>query len=105
MAITHIPVQGQSANLAKRIVLVRPDLGHVKDVPLVGFSILGIHDLDINIPNRIVLSLNGLVQILEQEVWVLAGYFSGLLLGEVLNPLLSFDVHFDVFERAVLILC
>lgn len=81
---------------------MRPDLGHVKDVPLVGFSILGIHDLDINIPDRIVLSLNGLVQILEQEVWVLAGYSGSFLLGEVFDTLLSFEMHFDVFERAIL---
>lgn len=81
---------------------MRPDLGHIKDVPLVGFSILGIHDLDVNIPDGVVLSLNGLVQVLEKEVWILAGYSGGFLLSEVFNTLLSFDVHFDVFERAIL---
>lgn len=81
---------------------MRPDLGHVKNVPLVGFSILGIHDLDVNVPDGIAFSLNGLVQVLEKEVWILAGYSGGLLLGEVFNSLLSFDVYFYVFERAIL---
>ena len=58
---THIPVQGQSADLAKGIVSMRPDLCHIKDVPLVGFGVLGIHDLDVNVPDGIISSLDGLV--------------------------------------------
>ena len=81
---------------------MRPDLGHVKDVPLVGFGILGIHDLDVNIPDGIVLGLDGLVQVLEQEVWILASYSGGFLLGEVFNTLLGLEVHFDVFKSTVL---
>lgn len=81
---------------------MRPDLGHIKDVPLVCFSILGIHGLDVDVPDRIIFSLDGLVEVLEEEVWVLAGDSGGFLPSEVLNALLSFDVHLDVFERAIL---
>lgn len=101
-SVTHIPVQGQPANLAKSIILVRPHLGHIKDVPLVGFGVLWIHGLDVNAPDGIVLSLDGLVQVLQEEVWILSGDSGGFLLREILDALLGLDVHFDVFERAIL---
>lgn len=82
---------------------MRPHLGHIKDVPLVGFGVLGIHDLDVDVPDGIVLGLDGLVQVLQEEVWVLSGDPGGFLLREVLDSLLGLDVHFDVFERAILI--
>ena len=82
--------------------MVRPDLGHVEDVPLVGLSILRVHDLHVDVPGRVVLFLNGVVQILQEEVWVLSRDFGGFLRGEGLDTLRCLDVHFDVFERAIL---
>lgn len=60
---------------------MRPDFGHIEDVPLVGFRILGVHNLDVDIPNRIVLAFNGVVQILQEEVWILSSDSGGFLLG------------------------
>lgn len=82
---------------------MRPHLGHIKAVPLVGFGVLWIHDLGVDVPDGIDLNLDGLVQVLQEEVWVLSGDSGGCLLREVLDALLGLDVHFDVFERAILV--
>lgn len=81
---------------------MRPDLGHVEDVVLIGFGVLGVHDLNVDVPCRIVLALDGVVQVFQEEVWVLSGNFNGFLVGEVLDALCCLDVHFDIFERAIL---
>lgn len=81
---------------------MRPDLGHVEDVPLVGLRILGVHDLDIHIPHGIVTLLNMIVKILDQVIWVLSGDFRGRCGIEVANALLGLDMNLDVLEGAVL---
>jgi len=99
---TNIAIHGQSADLPKWVVLVRPDFGHIKNIPLVVFSILGIHDLNIDTPNRIVPAFDCVEQILQEKVWILSGHLLSFLAGEVLDTLLGFDMNLNVFERAIL---
>lgn len=99
---TDIAVHGQSANLSEWIVLVRPDFGHIKDIPLVIFSILGIHDLNIDIPNRIIPAFDCIKQVLQEKIRILSGHLLSFLAGEVLDTLLGFDMNLDVLERAIL---
>ena len=81
---------------------MRPNLGHIKDIPLVFLGLFGAHQLNVDIPNRIVASLDGLKHVLDHVVRVLSGDSSSLLAAEILYPLLRFDVDFGVFERAIL---
>jgi hypothetical protein len=99
---THVPVDGQFTDLPKGIVLVRPDLGHVENVPFVALGILEVHDLDIDVPYRIVTFLDRVEQILQQMIWVLASNFGCFLSGKVLDALLGLDMDLDVFEGAIL---
>lgn len=103
-ANTHVAVHGQPANLAQRIVLVRPNLGHVEDVPLVRLRILGLHHLHKDIPLGVVALLDSLEQVLGQEVGVFAGHLCGGLGVEVLGAALGLEVELDILEAAVLCL-
>lgn len=82
---------------------MRPDFGHVEDVPSKVDCLRWVHDLDVNVPLRVVSSFNSLKHILNHVVWILACNFSGLLSGEIFDPLLRFNVNLDVFKGAVLL--
>lgn len=56
-----------------------PHFGHVENVPPVLLCLLGLHDLDIDIPDRIISLFDGFEQVLNQKVRVFASDFSGLL--------------------------
>lgn len=99
---TYVAVHGKSTDLLQREVLVRPNLSHVKDVPLVLLSLFGVHQLDIDVPDGIVTPLDSLEHVADHKVRVLSGDLGSFLGREVLNPLLRFDVDFGVFERAIL---
>lgn len=81
---------------------MRPDFGHVENVPpvLLGFS--WVHDLNVDIPLGIISSVNGLKHVADHVIWIFTSNFSCLLRGEVLDSLLSLDVDFDVLEGAIL---
>ena len=81
---------------------MRPDFGHIKDVPLVIFSVLGVHDLDIDMPNRIVSAFNCVEQVLQQEIWILSGHLCSFLAGKVLDTLLGFDMNLNILKRTIL---
>lgn len=81
---------------------MRPHLGHIEDIPSVIFSLLGRHDLHVNIPSRIIFPLDGFEEILDEKVGILSGHTDGFFFGEVLDALGCFDVEFDVFEGAIL---
>lgn len=82
---------------------MRPHFSHVEDIPLVGFGILGIHDLHADVPGGILISFNGLVHVLDEIVGVAAVDLLGLFTGKVLNPLLALQVEFDIFEGSILV--
>lgn len=81
---------------------MRPHLGHVKDVPLVCLRILGIHNLDKDIPLGVVALLNSLKEVLGEEIGVFAGHLGGGLGVEVLGAPLGLEVELDILEAAVL---
>lgn len=67
---------------------MRPDLGHIEDVPPVFLCFLGTHQLHVHFPRWIVASFNSLKHVLDHIVWVLAGEPRGLLTIEILDSLL-----------------
>ena len=99
---TYVAVHGKTTNLLQREVLVRPNLGHVKDVPLVLLGLFGAHQLDIDVPDGIVTPLDSLEHVADHKVGVLSGDLGSFFGREVLNSLLRFDVDFGIFERAIL---
>lgn len=82
---------------------MRPNLGHVENVPLVRLRLLGIHNLDKDIPLGVVALLNSLKEVLGVEVRVFARNPGGSLGVEVLDALLGLEVELDVLEAAVLL--
>lgn len=82
---------------------MRPHLGHVENVPLVRLRLLGVHDLHEDVPLGEVALLNGLEEVLGQEVGVFAGNLCGGLGGEVFDAVLGLEVELDVLEAAVLL--
>lgn len=81
---------------------MRPNLGHIKDVPFVFLGLFGAHELDVDVPRRIVASLDGLKHVLDHIVRVFSGDLGGFLATEVLYSLLCFHMDFGIVERAIL---
>lgn len=98
----HVAVQGHLADLPQGEVCVRPDFGHIEDIPPVILGLGWIHDLNKDIPRRKVLSLDGLKHITNHVVRVLTGNFSCFFPSEVLDTLPGLHVDLDVLERAIL---
>lgn len=78
---TNIAIHGQLADLPERKVPMRPHLGHVEDVPSVLFCLLWLHDLYINIPDRVISLFDGFKQVLNQKIGVFSSESGGSLLG------------------------
>lgn len=81
---------------------MRPNLVHIEDVPFVFLGLFGAHQLDVNIPNRIVASLDSLKHVLDHIVRVLSGDLGSFFAAVILYPLLRLDVDFRIFKRAIL---
>lgn len=81
---------------------MRPNLSHVEDILFVPLGLFGTHQLDVDVPDRIFAPINSLKHITDHKIRIFPGDSGGVLRGEVLNPLLRFDVDFGIFERAVL---
>lgn len=99
---TYVAIQGYLSNLPQWKVLVRPDFGHIKDIPSVFFRLFRLHDLDIDVPNGVIAPFDSFKQILNEKVGVLATDFDGFFSGEVANANGGLDVYFDIFEVTVL---
>lgn len=98
---THVAVEGHLADLDEREVLVRPDLGDIKDGAAVGLGLLGLHHLDVELPLGVVTTQDGLEEVLVVEVGVDTSHASGLLRGEVVGAQDRFKVELAVAELAV----
>lgn len=81
---------------------MRPDLGYIENIYFVFLGLFGVHQLDIDIPDRIIASFDGLKHVLDHIVRVLSGNLGSFFAGEILYSLLRFDVDFGVFKRAIL---
>lgn len=99
---THIAIYNQSSNLPEREIFVMPDLGHVEYVPSVCLCLRGLHDLDVNIPYRIVAALNGLKQVLKQVIRVFSIDLDCLFSSQVLRSEGGLDMDLDIFEGSIL---
>lgn len=82
---------------------MRPHFGHVENVPLVGLSLLGIHDLHEHVPLGEVALLDSLEEVLGEEVGVFARNLSSGSSGKVFDAILCLEVELDVLEAAVLL--
>ena len=100
--MTHVFIQGQFPESTKRHVLVRPNLGDVENVPLELLDLLWIEHLNIAGPAGEILILNGIKQILRMMIWIFGLHLLGLVVGEILDALISLNVDLNVFEGAIL---
>lgn len=81
---------------------MRPDFGHVEDIPLVSLGFFWVHGLHIDIPYGKITSFDGFIHVLQVKVWILSSNSYRLSIGHILDANLGFDVDLDVFEGAVL---
>lgn len=79
-----------------------PHFGHVKDVPLVVFGVLGVHDLHEDVPLWKIALFNCAVQIANEVIRSLARDPGGGLAVETVDAELALDVHLDVLEGPIL---
>lgn len=99
---TCVLIEGEHAHRDQWVVGVRPDLGHVEDVPAVLLCLGRAHDLEIDLPRWVVTLGNGVVEVSRVSVRVLTSGLGCFILREVLDPLVGLDVNLDVVERAIL---
>lgn len=81
---------------------MRPNLGHVKDVPAERLGLFRGHDLEVGSPSGEVSRLDGVPEVCGVVVWVLTGKSSGLGVGDGVVALVRLEVDLDVGERPVL---
>lgn len=86
--IPSVLIELENTNLAKRELLLRPDVCQIEDVDLLllpkFFSFLGSHCLPRDSPGRIFLTLNGLEEIFLR---VIRRFFGGIFLCDELGAL------------------
>lgn len=75
-----------------------PNFSHIEDIPLVFLRSFGGHQLDIDIPDRIVTAFDSFKHILNHVVWIFPGNFSCFIATEVLDPLSSFHMDFGIMK-------
>ena len=93
--VGRVGVQHELAYLNARIVLLGNDLGHVEDIVLVVQALLVGQDLHADLPLGVVAPVNGIVEIMQEEVRVLGGDLGSSLVGHVLHALLAQEVVLD----------
>lgn len=98
---SYILVESHLANFDQGKFLVRPDFGDVKQAPAVRLSLLGLHDLNIELPDREVATGYGTPQILVMEIGVHSGHASRLFVREVRDVINRAEVKLAVVESAI----
>lgn len=102
--VLHVLVQEELADLAERELLLGPDVGQVEDVDALLLpellGLLGGHGLPADVPARVVLALNSIVQVLLRVIGAVVGR---ILLGDEGSALLALHVHLAVDPVAVLV--
>ncbi len=86
-----VPIQFHLTDLDQWVVGVRPHLGQVERVNVIGVRILFVHDLDIELPPGKVASLNGFVKVPLIALTITRDDLSRLSVRQVLNALLRFE--------------
>lgn len=80
---------------------MRPDLRDIEDCTPVFLSLFRFHDLDREIPDRILSPRNCVEKFLVMVVWVAASETSSLCWCHVCHTLLRAKVELAIFERTV----
>jgi hypothetical protein len=99
---TYILIQCHLPKWPHRIISMRPNLRHIKDVKSIRLRILWLHDLHIYRPAWIFFPLDCFVEISLVVVGVFACHLCGGGIGVVFDTLIRFEVDFNVVEGAVL---
>jgi len=82
---------------------VRPDPGHIEDIPAVVFCLFWLHDLKVHSPRREIALLNGVVKVGGMVVGVLSCNFICFCLREIFDALVSLEMDFDINEAGLYI--
>mmetsp|Transcript_34855 Transcript_34855/g.86495 ORF Transcript_34855/g.86495 Transcript_34855/m.86495 type:complete len:549 (+) Transcript_34855:1360-3006(+) len=101
--VLGVAVEDELADGDQGVVAVRPHLGDVEDVPLVGGGLPLRHDLHEHRPRRELTILDAVVEVPCGIVGIAPCQRPGLLSREVLDPLVSLEVHLDIGHLAVLV--
>lgn len=101
--VLDVLVKSELTESSERELVVRPDLGEVKDGPLELLSLLGGADLDVTSPRGERATLDGVEEVFLGVVGVGSGESDSLVIGEVLDALVGLHVDLDVVERAILL--
>lgn len=77
---------------------MRPHFGHIEYIPSVILCLRGIHDLHVDFPHGKITTLDGLEEILNQEVGIIACDFVRFLPGHSFHPEGCEDMDLDILE-------
>ena len=67
---------------------MRPNFGHVENIPAVVLRLLWCHDLKVHGPGRVFASRNGIIQVGGVVAWVFSGDAICFFLREILDALI-----------------
>jgi len=101
VVVDRVAVQLHHAHVDQRILPVRPDLGQVEGVEAEALDLVLRHDLDLDIPFRILAALDGVEEIALRVVRVAAGQLAGALGRQVADALRGLEVPLHVEELVV----
>jgi hypothetical protein len=80
---------------------MRPDFGDVKKTTTIVHSLFGFHDLNIELPDRVLFARDGTPQILVMEVGIHTGHASGLFFREMGDVVNGPEVEFAIAESTI----
>jgi hypothetical protein len=76
----YIFVQCQFTHWPKRKLSLRPNFGHIEDIPAIVLGLFGCHDLYIHCPRRKVSSIDGILEVFSLVIRILARDPCGFLI-------------------------
>lgn len=101
--IVRVTVKNKTTKATKRELGLGPGLGQVEDAEVLLAGLLGAHHLDVAGPRGELAALNGSEKVLLGMVRVLTRHFSGLLIVQSLDALVSLHVDLNIVKGAVLL--
>lgn len=101
--VLGVLIQNQLSKLSERKLAVGPDLRQIKDRERQLFSLLGGHDLNVTSPRRVIPLFNSVKQILLCMVRVLTGQFDRLVVCQVLDSLIGYQVDLDIDKVSLVV--
>lgn len=99
--ILGIFTQGELAKPTERHLVLRPDLGQIKDIPAELLCLFRTQDLDIACPRRVIALFDGVKQILRMVVWVLGSHLTSFRVGKGFTALVGFAMDLDIVKFTI----